>query len=197
LHHHGGNALGSNPETLDRFFTPIGSFALANLNARRTSMKADYATSDLISKVNSDWINKVLVNPELGRTDAGDHHASDLILQSQSTWTPTIHRWGEPVWPSTDTRNLDEAGVADQPAARSSRRRSVARRVTERLALAVAALAVVGVGVRMAPEPRDIANSPEPTASIQTTELRPAWLVPEILYGPAMARSPLQATPMR
>jgi hypothetical protein len=156
-------------------------------------MKADYATSDLISKVNSDWINEVLVNPELGRT-AGDHHDGDLLPQSQSTGTQMIHRWREPMRPSLDARSLGEPGVADRPTVRPSRRRSVARRVTERLALAIAALAVVGVGVRIAPEPQNVANSPEPTASIQTTELKPAWLLPEILYGPAMARSPLPVT---
>ena len=151
-------------------------------------MRADYATSDLINKVNSDWINEVLVNPELDRADPRD--GGDLMLRP---------RGGEPVWPSASPTWVDdrEPDFADELIAR---RRSVARRVTERLALAVAALAIVWVGVWMAPEPEDVTNpvsvdaanaSPEPAVPINTAGLQPAWLSPEILYGPAMARSPI------
>src|SRR5260370_31807861 len=107
-------------------------------------MRADYATSDLINKVNSDWINEVLVNPELDRADPRDHDdGGDITLRP---------RWGEPVWPSASPIGTDdpEPGFADELIAL---RRSVARRVTERLALAVAALAIVWVGVWMAPGP--------------------------------------------
>jgi len=154
-------------------------------------MRADYATSDLINKVNSDWINEVLVNPEIDRADPRDQDdGGDLTLRP---------RWREPVWPSASSTWVDdpEPGFADELIAR---RRSVARRVTERLALAVAALAIVWVGAWMASEPEDVTNpvsadatnaSPEPAAAINTAGLQPAWLSPEILYGPAMARSPI------
>jgi hypothetical protein len=151
-------------------------------------MRADYATSDLINKVNSDWINEVLVSPELDRASPDD----DRDLMSR-------RRWGEPVWPSTSSAEADdyEPDIEELMAPRP-RPRSVARRVTERLALAVAALAVFWAGVWIAPEPQSMTNSataratnapPEPAADVNTAALRPAWLAPEILYGPAMARS--------
>jgi hypothetical protein len=166
-------------------------------------MRADYATSDLINKVNSDWINEVLANPEFGRADpADDEVAGDLLLlRRQYAQKQTISHWRVPARPSLNSTSADlEQSVAAEPLARAARPRSVARRVAERLALAVAALAIVGVGVRMAPEPQDVTNSvsvqttnawPEAAAPIGTAGLRPAWLSPEILYGPAMARSPL------
>lgn len=167
-------------------------------------MRADYATSDLISRVNSDWIKEVLANPEFGGADPGDDVpgddvVSDLMLQPGSSRKQAIPMWREPLRPSANLTRADqpEPGVT---VARPSRRRSVARRVTERLALAVAALVAIWVGVRMAPQPRDVTGavsgratdaSPEPAAPINATALRPAWLLPEILYGPAMARSPV------
>jgi hypothetical protein len=166
-------------------------------------MRADYATSDLISKVNSDWINEVLLNSELDRADpGGDVVADDHVPRRQSAGKQTIPAWREPMPTSADSTGVDylQPGIVEELIARRSRRRSVARRVTERLALAVAALAIVWVGVRMTPEPQDVTNpvsadatiaSPEPAAPINTAGLRPAWLSPEILYGPAMARSPL------
>jgi hypothetical protein len=185
------------------FFTLIKSFALANLSEQRSSMRADYATSDLINKVNSDWIDAVLANPELDRADpGGDDDAHDLTLRPQSFQKQTFPRRRERARPPGNPAKVDypEPGITVEPNTRPSRRRSVARRVTERLALAVAALAVVGVGAWTVPLSQDVTNavseratnaSPEPASSINTTELRPAWLSPEILYGPAMARSPL------
>jgi hypothetical protein len=158
-------------------------------------MRADYATSNLISKVNSEWIEQVLVNPESGRADAGDDVRGDHDLDGDLRLRREFARKRANL-----LRRDREPGIAVAPMARLSRRRSVTRRVTERLALAVVALTVIGVGIRMAPESRDLTGSapertttasPEPAAPISTTELRPAWLAPEILYGPAMARSPL------
>jgi hypothetical protein len=169
-------------------------------------MRADYATSDLINKVNSDWINEVLANPELDRADPGDDDvAGDLpLLSRQYAQKQTISRWHGPVRPSANSTSADrpEHGVAAEPIARPPRLRSVARRITERLVLAIAALAVVGVGAWTVSGTQDVTNavserttnaSPEPASPINTTQLRPAWLSPEVLYGPAMARSPLSA----
>jgi len=167
-------------------------------------MRADYATSDLISKVNSDWINAVLANPELDRAYPG-HAAviSELRRQSARKQATPLRR--EPVAPVANSTAAGEPGIAVAPTARSWRRRSVARRVTERLALALAALVLAWAGVRMAPGPRDATSAvsvhaasalPDTAASIDTTEpgsARPAWLLPEILYGPAMARSPISS----
>jgi hypothetical protein len=213
-------------------------------------MRADYATSDLISKVNSDWINEVLANREFGRADPGDDVARDDIPRDDiprddiprddiprddiprdnvprddvADDVPADQVYGDEVRANNDgagdlrlrrefarkravmlrrgsTRiERHEPDVTVDPIARLSPPRSVARRVKERLALAVAALAVAGVGVWMAPEPQDVTNSvaaraasapPEPATPIETTDLQPGWLLPEILYGPAMARSPV------
>jgi hypothetical protein len=168
-------------------------------------MKADYATSDLITKVNSDWINDVLASPEFGRADPGDDIADDLLLlRHQYAQKRTMSRWRGPVRPSANSTIADrpERGVAAEPIDRPPRLRSVARRVAERLALAVVAMAVVGVGAWIVSGAQDVTSSvsvratnasPEPAPPIDTTELRPAWLLPEILYGPAMARSPVSA----
>jgi hypothetical protein len=183
-------------------------------------MRADYATSDLISKVNSDWLKQVLANPEFGRAGPRDDIAEDHIPGDHA---PPDHVDGdhgpEDVGVVSDLRlrrefarkrrillqrgstGADRRGpdITVEPMARPSRRRSVARRVKERLALAVAALAVVWVALWMALEAPDVANSDamgattasiEPAAPVSTNELQPAWLLPEILYGPAMARSP-------
>jgi hypothetical protein len=191
-------------------------------------MRADYATSDLISKVNSDWINEVLANRECGRPNAGGDvprdditddmaddvaddvradevhghgvggnnvHASDLRLRREFARKRTIllQRGSSGIDPR-------ESRIAANPMDRLSRHRSVARRVKERLALAVAVLMLVGVAVWMAPEPQDATNAvstpaasaaPEQAAPVDTAELQPGWLLPEILYGPAMARTPV------
>ena len=172
-------------------------------------MKADYATSDLISKVNSDWINAVLVNHDLDRADPGDHEVvTDLMLRPQFPRKQSTPRWREPAPPPAKSAEVDdlEPGRVVQPMVRLSRGRSVARRVAERLALAVAALALAGVGIRMSPGAQDVTNSvsmqatgasSEPAGPINANELRPGWLLPEILYGPAMASSPISAARSR
>jgi hypothetical protein len=159
-------------------------------------MKADYATSDLISRVNSDWINAVLVNHVRDRADDRDDEVGgDITLRSDS---------GEqiiPMWPRppAEPRALEAPVTAAEPIVPPYRRRSVARRVTERMALAATALALAWTGIQMAPEPTNSAPaqttsaSPEPATPVSTTEPRPAWLLPEILYGPAMASSPISA----
>jgi hypothetical protein len=162
-------------------------------------MRADYATSDLINKVNSDWISEVLINPELDRPDPGhDVVVGELPRQSSRKQAPPVRR--DPVLPAANSTEAGEPGITVERTARPSRRRSVARRIKERLALAVAALIMAWMGLWMAPAPQDVTGSvsvpathasPEPAPPINTTELRPAWLLPEILYGFAMARSPM------
>jgi hypothetical protein len=162
-------------------------------------MRADYATSDLISKVNSEWINAVLVNRELDHGDADDGAPGGPALQPGSG-KQIVRSWPKPVPPSAKPGRTARPVVTLDPVARLHRRRSVARRVGERLALAAATLAVVWVGIRAAPEAREATNqvavhaaAPDPVAPIDTAQLRPGWLLPEILYGPAMASSPISA----
>ncbi|HEY4407175.1 MAG TPA: hypothetical protein VGN55_21215 [Xanthobacteraceae bacterium] len=164
-------------------------------------MRADYATSDLISRVNADWINAVLVNREFDRADAGEGAAGDLTPQPGSEMQ-IIPVWPKPARPATKSRQVQGPVITLDPIAPHSRHRSTARRIAERMALAVTALGVVWAGVRMAPEPRDVKDavsvsatygSPEQVAPISTGELQPGWLLPEILYGPAMASSPISA----
>jgi hypothetical protein len=160
-------------------------------------MRADYATSDLISKVNSEWINAVLVNRELDHGEAGGDAIPGELTPQSGSGKQIIRSWPKPVPPTAKPGRI--ARPVD-PVARLDRRRSVARRVGERLALAAAALAIVWVGIRAAPEAREATDqvavratsaAPDPVAPINTTELRPGWLLPEILYGPAMASSPI------
>ena len=183
-------------------------------------MRADYATSDLISRVNAEWINEVLANREFDRADPGDDVAGDDVphdnILRDDVPADEVHG---PNAGADDLRlrrelarkrtillqrgsgRMDhhEPDITVEPTARSPQR-SVARRIKERLALAVAALALIAAAVWMAPEPQDVTSSagaqaanaaPEPAAPIDTSQSRPAWLVPEILYGPAMARSPV------
>jgi hypothetical protein len=161
-------------------------------------MRADYATSDLISKVNADWINAVLINRELDHGDASDDGATGEPAPQPGPGI--VGAWPKPVSPSAKPTRIARPVVILDPLARLHRRRSVGRRVGERLALAVAALAIVWVGIRAAPEAREApdqiavhatSTAPDPVAPISTTELRPGWLLPEILYGPAMASSPI------
>jgi hypothetical protein len=178
-------------------------------------MRADYATSDLISKVNADWINEVLAHREFRPTDP-----EEGVAQSDVADDAPAGPVDESATAADDRRLRQEFArkramllqrgatgsgrhqpdIAIDPTSRRYRRRSVARRIKERLALAVAALAVVGTAAWMAPDPQDVTGSvaaraagaaPEPAAPIDTAELQPAWLVPEILFGPAMARSPV------
>jgi hypothetical protein len=164
-------------------------------------MRADYATSDLISKVNSDWINAVLVNRELDRSDADDERLPGELAQRPDSGTQ-IPSWPKPAPHSAYSSKVAGPVIAVESIISPPRGRSVARRVTERLALAVALLAAVWTGVRMAPEPRETTDSisvrapntsSEAAMPIKTTELRPGWLLPEILYGPTMASSPISA----
>jgi hypothetical protein len=150
----------------------------------------------LINRVNSDWIEEVLAK-EHGRSghgsDAPDDTSDRRLRREFARKRGVLLRRG----PTGIDRR--EPGIALEPIARPSRYRSVARRVKIRLALAAAGLALVWVAVWMGPEPQDTKNpvsaratnaSPEPAAAINTNEPQPAWLLPEILYGPAMARSP-------
>jgi hypothetical protein len=169
-------------------------------------MRADYATSDLISKVNADWINAVLINRELDHGDADDEAAPGEPVPQPGPGKQIVGAWPKPMPkpmpPSAKPTRIARPMVIPDPVARLRRRRSVGRRVGERLALAAAALVIVWVGIRAAPEAREATDpvavratdaAPDPAAPISTTELRPGWLLPEILYGPAMAYSPISA----
>jgi hypothetical protein len=179
-------------------------------------MKADYATSDLISKVNSDWINEVLAHREFRHADpaedvAGNDVADDAPVGAVDASTADDLRLRREfarkrailLQRGATGSGPHEPDIAIDPFPR--RRRSVARRIKERLALAVAALAMVAAAAWMATEPQDVTSqdvtgsvstraasaAPEPAAPVDTAELQPSWLVPEILYGPAMAHSPV------
>jgi hypothetical protein len=195
-------------------------------------MRADYATSDLISRVNAEWLNEVLANREFDRTGPGDDVPGNDVPGND---VPRANTPRNDVPVDEVHRNSDRAGdlrlrrefarkrtillqrgsgrmddhdpdITAMPLARSSRQRSVARRIKERLALAIAALALVAVAVWMASEPQDVTSSigaqaanaaPEPAVPVDTSQTKPAWLLPEILYGPAMARSPMLPKPGR
>ena len=175
-------------------------------------MRADYATSDLISKVNAEWINEVLANREFDRADPDDDVAGndvaddapvDAVHDSPTADDLRLRREYARKRAMLLQRGSSDSGRHEPDIAIDlfPRRRSVARRIKERLALAVAALMVVGAASWMAPpEPQDVTNSvspraesaaSEPAAPLDTVDMRPAWLVPEILFGPAMANSPV------
>jgi hypothetical protein len=176
-------------------------------------MKADYATSDLISNVNSDWINEVLANREFGPADPADDVPSDAAtnvhpdqVEVSNSGASDLRLRREFDRKRTMMRRRGSTGIGRhepditiEPMAWRFRPRSVARRVKERLVLAVAVLLLVGAGLWIAPEPPDTTNAapaevtnvlPEAAEPLSTAEVQPAWLLPEILYGPAMARSP-------
>jgi hypothetical protein len=157
--------------------------------------------------VNSEWISKVLLNPEPGGADAVDAvdalDAVDAVddddLTLQRDFTIRLRRMPrEPAPARSKPAGHPAPGAAVTRMARASRRRSVARRVTERLVLGVAALGL-GAAVLMTPGLRDARNTvfaPEATAAaedapeIDTTALKsmePAWLSPEILYATSIA----------
>ncbi len=162
-------------------------------------MRSDYPNSDMINKVNSEWINKVLLNPEQERADpVVDDDDDDLTLQRDVTERPSRVR-REPAAARFTRVAHPEPGIAVKRMARASRRRSVARRVAERLILGVAVLGLVA-GVWMTPFQgvTNAASGPATSAGaegapeIDTTALRstePAWLSPEILYATAIAPS--------
>jgi hypothetical protein len=113
-----------------------------------------------------------------------------------------------------DLPSLDhfESGSAAAPMLRLSEPRSLARRVGERMALAVMALALVGVGLWMDAGHRDQASDPaslrgaestEPAASDGATDAKaqqPTWLSPEMFYAPppmpSVAASPHADVPL-
>jgi hypothetical protein len=180
-------------------------------------MRADYATSDLISKVNSDWINEVLAHREFRHADAaedvgGNDVADDAPVDAVDASTADDIRLRREfarkrallLQRGATASGPHEPDIAIDPTPRY-RPRSVARRIKERLALAVAALVMIAAAAWVAPEPQDVTGqdvtgsvstraasaAPEPAAPVDTAELQPSWLVPEILYGPAMAHSPV------
>jgi hypothetical protein len=113
----------------------------------------------------------------------------------------------QPVWPQVRPRreSLDVASLPDseqlepdiaaEPTIHLSQPRSVTRRVGERLALAVMALALTGVGLWMAEARRDrvpdsaraAVQSSEPAAPDNTADAKaqqPTWLSPQMFYAP-------------
>jgi hypothetical protein len=164
-------------------------------------MRSDYPNSDLINKVNSEWIDKVLVHPELYEADSGDEHG-DLL---QSDLTVTQMRPLPPLQVLAELRKLRHLppSVTVKPTARSSRPRSIARRVSQRLALAVTALGIGAAAwtasrVPQAPNTVSVSETntpPEEAGQTGTTALKlvePAWFAPEILYATAIAPPPAQ-----
>jgi hypothetical protein len=178
-------------------------------------MRSDYAKADLINKVNTEWIKKVLVNSEFSDPgpadddddDHDDHrHQHHDDVDDDSELPP--HRDFAIQQPSGPENELSllltnlsrlqhpEPGAAKWRA-RRQQPRSVARRIAERLILGVAVLGV-GVAVWVAPGFQDgtdvvLAQEPntpsEQAAQIDTTALKsmePAWLSPEILYATAI-----------
>jgi hypothetical protein len=119
-----------------------------------------------------------------------------------------------PVWPQVRPRRRETPDVSSPPdpdygepvtadsLVSFSERRSVARRVGERLALAVVALALAGIGLWMMGERRDeattsspgVAQSSEPAAAADSAAdakaQPPAWLSPEMFYTPPPAPAP-------
>jgi hypothetical protein len=114
----------------------------------------------------------------------------------------------EPVWPQLRSPRREalevpdlpdgepfEPDVAIEPSIRFPQPRSVTRRVGERLALAVLALALTGVGLWTAQMRRDrapvsataVAPSSEPAATDNTAAAKaspPTWLSPQMFYAP-------------
>ena len=107
-------------------------------------MRADYATSDLINRVNSDWIEEVLAK-EHGRSGHGSDAPGTYIPADDDTSDRRLRREfarKRGVLLRRGPTGIDrrEPGIALEPIARPSRYRSVARRVKIRLALAAAGL---------------------------------------------------------
>jgi hypothetical protein len=164
-------------------------------------MRSDYPNADLINKVNSEWISKVLHDPELGGAVSVD---DDDDLTPQRDFTRRLRRMRcELAPPAARSKPAGHRapGIAVTRVARAPRGRSVARRVTERLVLGIAALGL-GAAVWMTPGFQDASNTvsateanaaTEDTPQIDTTALKsmePAWLSPEILYATAIAPPP-------
>jgi hypothetical protein len=125
----------------------------------------------------------------------------------------------EPTWPQprpqrretldvSDLPDRDqiEPRVAPGPKLYLSEPRSVTRRVGERLALGVVALALLGVWIWMGEGPRKVTDSAslrgavvptEPAVSYDVPDAKaqqPTWLSPEILYAPPITPSPPSST---
>jgi hypothetical protein len=94
-----------------------------------------------------------------------------------------------------------EPGIAIEPIIQFSEPRSVARRVGERLAIAVVALALAGTGVWLVEGRQDEAKNPsslrgaaEPAEAADNAAdvkaQQPTWLSPEILYAPPIMPAP-------
>jgi hypothetical protein len=120
----------------------------------------------------------------------------------------------EPVWPqprpprretldAPTSPSLDQFEPEFDPVLRLSEPRSVARRVGERLALAVVVLALVGLWSWMRPARREEAATPAALrGAVEPTEVaapdtpsdaksqQPTWLSPQIFYAPPAMPSP-------
>jgi hypothetical protein len=131
-----------------------------------------------------------------------------LVPQDEPIEAPPPEPRPEPVWPqlrvplrealeAPDLPSGDELepDSAVAPVLRMAPRRSVARRVGERLTLAVVALALTGVALWMAEARRDRAPAPtpaaarssEPAASDTAADAKaqqPTWLSPQMFYAP-------------
>jgi hypothetical protein len=124
-------------------------------------------------------------------------------LRPDPSWmeAPPLRREAIAVPVNPPSLDDPEPSIAIEPIV-LSQPRSIARKVTERLALAVAALILGWTWVWMAPGPQDMTNlpslrgavgPPDPVASINTTDAKsqqPAWLSPDIFYAPAPAPAP-------
>ena len=143
---------------------------------------------------------------------ADERQANELLASEALASEPLAAAPPEPrrdlVWPRprprretldvADLPSLDhfESGGAAAPVLRLSEPRSLARRVGERMALGVIALALVGVGLWMDPGGRDQASDPaslrgaestDPAAPDGATDAKaqqPTWLSPEMFYAP-------------
>ena len=163
-------------------------------------MKSHHPDSDLITKVdcewidkvNSEWIHKMLINPEFAHADPMDD-ADNLIPGSRSARVQSRLKPREPVQILANLNRLRHP----KPSVVVARPRSVARRVTERLAFAAAALGV-GAAVWMTQglqgasvSARGTTTAPQ-SAALNITALNsaePAWLSPEILFAAAIPPS--------
>jgi hypothetical protein len=170
-------------------------------------MRTDYPNADLINKVNSEWINKVLVHRELADPvddDVDDDdNEGDLTMRGYFSRGEAAPAPREPVQVLADLSRLRHPppSMTVKPTAPSSRPRSILRRVGQRLALGVAVLAV-GAAVWIAQSFQEATNSvsvqeatapPQQTAQADTTALNsaePAWFAPEMLYATAIASPP-------
>jgi hypothetical protein len=144
---------------------------------------------------------------------ADEDHEPTLVPQDEPVEQAPPEPRRAPVWPqlraprreSVDVPSLpaleeEEPGIAVEALAQLSERRSLARRVGERLALALVALAAAGIGLWLVAAPQDAArnSSHSPAESIAPAapdngadaKAPPSWLSPEIFYAPPSVPSP-------